>query len=321
MNLPSDFALRMALIFGDTGKDWIRQFTDTYRSCVDRWSLTRIEPIDDLSINFVAKAKRPDGTGVILKAGVPSKEFYSEVETLQIIDGRGYIRILDYAEDLTAMLLEEATPGSPLAEIADDEKATYIAARLLADSQHTPPPDHKLPHVSEWTAGLHKLKPHFDGTTGPFPPDLFDLAIDLFRELHARQDVDVVIHGDYHHWNILRANRAPTSRAPASLESADPASWLIIDPKGLVGPLGYEIGQFLHNFPINNQSSTAKGESMSRRLDIFSEVLEIPRLILLKWGLAQTVLSAWWSVEDGGSWEPTLECAQTLQQMLVHEMR
>lgn len=305
MQLPPDFTRKMGLIFGREGLDWAESFPETYAACIDRWSLAEIDPVEDLSINFVARAKLPDGTGVVLKAGVPNKEFWSEAEALRIINGDGYIRLLEYDEDLSAMLLEEAIPGSPLAEIADDDEATTTAARLLMASQHELPPSHSLPHVSEWTDGLKKLRPFFDGGTGPFPEQLADLAIDLFEELHDQSDDEVIIHGDYHHWNILRGERAP---------------WLIIDPKGLVGPLGYEIGQFIHNFPDQTLGLEAKGRLMSRRIDIFSSILEIPRSILLKWGVAQSVLSAWWCVEDGGSYGAAIEHAEVLAGYLTREI-
>ena len=44
--------------------------------------------------------------------------------------------------------------------------------------------------------------------------------------------LQVLLHGDLHHDNILSATRAP---------------WLIIDAKGLVGDSGYDLGAFLYN--------------------------------------------------------------------------
>lgn len=42
----------------------------------------------------------------------------------------------------------------------------------------------------------------------------------------------MLLDGDLHHFNILRAHRQP---------------WLAIDPKGLVGDPAYEVGAFLYN--------------------------------------------------------------------------
>jgi streptomycin 6-kinase len=41
-----------------------------------------------------------------------------------------------------------------------------------------------------------------------------------------------VLHGDLHHENIVSAQRA---------------AWLAIDPKGIVGDLGYETGALMNN--------------------------------------------------------------------------
>jgi len=48
----------------------------------------------------------------------------------------------------------------------------------------------------------------------------------------------------------------------------------------------------------------------ARRVAIFSEMLGFDPDRILGWGLAQAVLSAWWSVEDNDSgWESALAYA------------
>ena len=48
----------------------------------------------------------------------------------------------------------------------------------------------------------------------------------------AARGAKVVLHGDFHHYNVLSAQRA---------------NWLAIDPKGMLGDPGYEVGPFLCN--------------------------------------------------------------------------
>ena len=50
-----------------------------------------------------------------------------------------------------------------------------------------------------------------------------------------------------------------------------------------------------------------------RRIAIIAEMLGFERQRLLGWGVAQAVLSAWWSVEDHGDFsKPTIRCAEVL---------
>jgi len=54
--------------------------------------------------------------------------------------------------------------------------------------------------------------------------------------------------------------------------------------------------------------------ALSRRLDVFSERLGFDRKRMIRWSLAQAVLSAWWFYEDHGrEWEPSLEFALIME--------
>jgi streptomycin 6-kinase len=106
----------------------------------------------------------------------------------------------------------------------------------------------------------------------------------------------VLLHGDLHHWNILAAGRQP---------------WLALDPKGIVGEPAYEVGALLRNpdlMPLQVQE---------RRVDQLTAELGFDRYRILGWGIAQAVLSAWWSYEDHGhGWESAVACAEILAALL-----
>jgi streptomycin 6-kinase len=141
--------------------------------------------------------------------------------------------------------------------------------------------------VENWTSGLAKLRPYFNGGTGPLPEYLVDAAENLFAELIPSQGERVLLHGDLHHWNILSATRQP---------------WLAIDPKGVIGEREYDTGAILRNPWGKHFDPQDLKRIQARRLDIFCEILGFERERILGWGVAQAVLSAWWSIEgnDGG---------------------
>jgi streptomycin 6-kinase len=155
--------------------------------------------------------------------------------------------------------------------------------------------------VANWAQGLADLRCEFDGGSGPFPPNLVSLAEQLFAELLATAAPSMLLHGDLHHYNILSARRQP---------------WLAIDPKGVCGEPAYEVGAWLHN-PFDLLQRPQPDRLLARRVTIFSEMLGIETERLAGWGMAQAVLSAWWSYEDHGhSWEPALACAELLARLL-----
>ena len=186
--------------------------------------------------------------------------------------------------------------------MADDEIATAIAAQVMQQLWRPVPPNHPFPTVANWARGMDRLRQEFDGGTGPFPKKLVQTAVSLFNDLLPSQAEPVLLHGDLHHWNILRATRAP---------------WLALDPKGVVGEPAYEVGAWLRN-PIDRLLHLSDlPHIQARRIDQFVELLGLDRQRLIGWGIAQAVLSAWWSYEDHGyGWDGAIVCAESLLGLL-----
>ena len=107
------------------------------------------------------------------------------------------------------------------------------------------------------------------------------------------------MHGDFHHYNILFSERG----------------WLIIDPKGVIGPAGYEVGPLLINpwGELINRSDIQK--ITRRRIDILHEHRGFERQRIHEWGLAHAVLSSWWSIEEHTGWEYAAAFAEMIAEL------
>jgi streptomycin 6-kinase len=130
---------------------------------------------------------------------------------------------------------------------------------------------------------------------------LVEAAESLSGELLSENKDETLLHGDFHHFNVL--------------ESAH--GWLAIDPKGVVGPRGYEVGPFLIN-PVGRFLSEGNpGVRTERRIAILSDMLGMERERIRAWGICHAVLSAWWSIEedDPGWGEYSLRCADVFRQV------
>jgi streptomycin 6-kinase len=132
---------------------------------------------------------------------------------------------------------------------------------------------------------MRLLREQFGGTTGPFPERLVIMAERLFNELLANMEPSVVLHGDLQHYNLLAAERQP---------------WLAIDPKGVVGEPAYEVGALLRNPSPHVYQWPDLERTLERRVDQLSEELGFSKERIKGWGIAQAVLSAWWTYEDHG---------------------
>ncbi len=299
--IPEEFANRMIGMSGEIGHGWIAGLPDLLERYSQRWSLT-LEPPFPLSYNYVAPARRADGTEAVLKLGIPNRELLSEVHALQIYAGRGIVRLLEADFEDQVFLLERIRPGVELVSNPDDDQRTRIAAQVMQQLWVPVTGAHPLLTVESWTAGLAKLRPHFNGTTGPFPDYLVDAAEAIFAEFIPSQGERVLLHGDLHHWNILSGTRHP---------------WLALDPKGVIGEREYEIGALLRNPDLSKFNRQELKQLQDRRVSILTELLGFDRQRILGWGVAQAVLSAWWSVEDHGDfWEGAIRCGEVLYELL-----
>lgn len=288
-------------LYGEAGAAWLEELPTLVAKLEGRWSLTALAPFENLSYNFVAAVRRPDGAGVILKIGVPNPELTTEIEALQLYDGRGCVKLLQVDRSRGALLLERLWPGTPLLQLCDenDEKATRIAAGVMRRLwRAAPPAADPFPTVARWAAGLGRMRHHFDGGTGPLPPALVEKAEALFAELLASMDEPVLLHGDLHHENILRSERD---------------GWLAIDPKGVVGERAFEAGALLRNPLPWLLDQGDPGRVTARRVDILAEELNLDRGRLLAWALTGAVLSAWWCIEDKcDCWQEAIRCAEII---------
>lgn len=297
MDLPQHFSQRMIDLYGERGQAWLEALPSLLETCARRWSLSLFPPFD-LSYNYVAPARREDGSDVVLKIGVPNPELDSEIEALRIYDGRGVARLLDSDEELGALLLERLRPGAMLVTVKDDEAATEIAAGVMKQLWQPLPAEHNFPTVEKWARGMQRLRHEFNGGSGPFPEKIVATAEGLFAELLPSSAPPVLLHGDLHHYNILAAEREP---------------WLALDPKGVAGEPAYEVGALLRNPTPQIAQEPELSRLLLRRIDQLAQILELDRRRLIGWAVAQAVLSAWWSYEESGSgWEVAMTIAQAL---------
>lgn len=296
--LPPGFARRTVDIFGQAGEVWLTKLPAILAACAAQWSLTHISPLPAIAINYVATALRADGTSVILKAGVPNSELTTEIAALSLYNGRGAVRLLAVDEGQGAFLLEHLRPGTPLANLTDDQQATHLAAKVMRGLWQSAPPQHPFPTVEKWAAGLANIEDYFQGSSGPLPQPVVSQAKSLFANLCPSQSDKVILHGDLHHFNILQANGS---------------RWLAIDPKGIIGEPAYEPGAWLRNVSPNALKTATLPQILARRLAIFAEVLTLDPQRIRAWAIAQAVLAAWWSVEmNSDTWRDFINIAEAL---------
>ena len=296
--MPGDFARRIREEFGEAGRAWLERLPSLLVDLTRQWDVSLGAPFE-LSYNYVVPARRADGTQAVLKIGVPVPEHLGEIAALRLYAGDGACRVLESDTDCCAMLLERVVPGRMLVRLVrtDDDQATRIGASVLRKLWRPVPAGSPAAFrpVAEWFAALDRHRVAFGGP-GPLPGYVFEAAATIVRALLDSAPAPVLLHGDFHHYNILSATRA---------------EWLAIDPKGMTGDRGYDVGPLLEN-PRPADGGRQSPHRLRRRLDILAEELEYDRARLRDWGIAYAVLSACWSAEHGDGWQGAVTTAEML---------
>lgn len=240
------------------------------------------------------------GANVVLKVTKKRDDEWNAGDVLRAFNGDGTVRV--YESEPGAVLLERLSPGNELVELirrGEDNAATEILAEVIRQiSNHIPPAN--CPTVLDWARGFDRYVQTGDSRV---PQDLVIEAGEMYRRLANSQKRAMLLHGDLQHYNVL----FDSSRG-----------WIVIDPKGILGELEYEVGAILRN-PIEQPELFISTAVIKQRLRILTNLLDLNDRRVLEWSFAQAILSAIWNIEDGFDValdHPHLKLAQSIRSLL-----
>jgi streptomycin 6-kinase len=197
------------------------------------WGLHLGAPFALSNVSYVA----PTGDAVLKVAWEGDTESLHEGDALELWNGEGAVLLLRRSG--RAILEERAVPGGDLSALPDDD-ATEIAVKLAsklwrpAGSPFRP----VVPEVRRWLDNAER-----EGS------ELVPLARKLLAQLNPR--ADWLVHGDFHHHNILRQRDG----------------FVAIDPKPYLADREYDVPSFIWN-PIGNRMEDR--EQTERRIAAFA---------------------------------------------------
>jgi streptomycin 6-kinase len=289
MDLPEKFRNIFTDLYGQEGQVWLEHLPQTIQHLEQLWNIQVEKHFSNLSYNFVAPTGRHDGTPAVLKLGFP-EELTLEANALKAYAGDGSVKLLEHEPTIEALLLERLEPGESLPHFTNNEANTRITATLLQRLWRSVPSPEDFRSLDSWTRELHQAHDKYKGDTSFRYFSLLDKAVHLYQELRTGQHV--LLHADLHHDNILTAGREP---------------YLAIDPKGIIGEKGFDVGTFLVN-PIELLHTFPDVKKIHReRIAVFSEMLGMTKQEVEAWGFVFAVLSGCWTVGDHGeNWDEAM---------------
>ncbi len=282
MKLQEHFVRSVRLYFKSEGDKWLQNLPSTIHYCEDKWSLKMKEPFA-LSINYVAPALTATGDEVVVKICIPGEECLNELEALQLFGEERMVRLIRSDKEKGILILERLSPGEMLVEINNDEEACIIAANVIKNITIPVPPLCKLPTTQAREEELSKMVQEHKNGIGPISHQTLHRALRVFTYMNKTIKQYWLLHGDFHHYNILSSGRG---------------EWKVIDPKGLIGEVEYDLIQYM----LNNLPNDHSFEVIEKRVDIFTNKLNLNRKRLLLWGYCHTVLATAWTVGEDGAY-------------------
>lgn len=248
--------------------EWIAALPEAVAALAARWSLTLGAPFEPGGETaWVA----PAGPDRVLKVGFPTHdEARDEAAGLRVWDGDGAVRVLAEHADgaVTALLLERASPGTPLSVRPGPEQDVVLTG-LLRRLRVAPPGGHPFRPLAQMCDAWARTARSTD-----LDPGLVRDGLALFRALPRDAVPQVLLATDLHAGNVLAAAREP---------------WLLIDPKPYVGDPCYDVLQHLLN---GGERLTADPRGFVRRV---ADLAGLDADRVEAWLLARCVVEArWW---------------------------
>jgi streptomycin 6-kinase len=283
--------VRASTNWGPDGPRWLESLPARVDELVDRWTLTRDGALLCGYCSIVVPVVSPDRGACVLKVQWPHDEAEHEADALRLYDGDGAARLFDEDDAHNAFLIERCVPGTPAWEAGETlAVCAGVMTRLWREVDVDAPFDRGA------LAGgrAEKIRRRFVEFGRPFDVGLADAGADMFDSLGASAPRSVLLHGDFHPDNVLRAEREP---------------WLAIDPKPLVGDPAFDCAQLVLNF------YGAWGPRPDRGRDMPSTIAELASAVGVEpsrawgWTFARTVEEITWSLADGKPIEHDVEMA------------
>ena len=300
--IPERTTRAVAREFGEAGKEWLEQLPGRLAELGRQWQLSFEEPFDNgLPINIVFRVTRGNQL-LILKTGFPHPEMLTEMAVLAHWRNRpGCVQLVDSDEKAGAVLMERVIPGASVRILAQTQSEYSVSSQVRQLIEKTPlrvSDSDNFPTYRHWCSlAFAKCNQNRDARA---------LWVHMTRvetilaKAAKRYESGWLLHGDLHHDNILLH------------ESRD---YIVVDPKGVIGPRLFEYGRFVHNFFEDRRHSMSMESILTQRIAALQGEYSSDEILMV--GYVDLVLASCWSVNGGQKLKTeTLELIELMSVLL-----
>ncbi|WP_199613760.1 aminoglycoside phosphotransferase family protein [Paenibacillus alkalitolerans] len=266
------------------GKDFYEKVLRDIETYADKWTLTSFQLIPSYSANLVFKCYSAKYGNVVLKIGNPSfEEIITEFNTLSQYNGRRFCRVFDADIDNGVILEERVQPGTPLRDESSLDKRLDVFCSLYKGLHLTPVNAEIYPTYTGWVNRITEYMSDRQDCNELYLH--MKKAKDICFSVASLYSQQMLLHGDFHHDNILLDHDG---------------EYRIIDPKGVIGDPVFDVPRFILN-EFGEEITTELHKKINHIICIFEKILNIPNEILKQCLYVETAMGICWCVEGGST--------------------
>jgi streptomycin 6-kinase len=266
------------------GKDFYEKVLRDIKTYADKWNLTSFQFIPSYSANLVFKCYSESLRCVVLKIGNPSsREIITEFNTLREYNGRRFCKV--FSSDIeSGVILEECIhPGNTLRNEGSLDKRLTVFSSLYKGLHIKPIKAEIYPTYIEWVCRITEYMSKRQDCKELYLH--MKKARDICISVSSLYSKKMLLHGDFHHNNILLGSDG---------------EYKIIDPKGVIGDPVFDVPRFILN-EFGDEITTELYKKINDIICILEKELNIPNCILRQCLYVETAMGICWCVEDGSS--------------------
>lgn len=274
--------MEMNQITNRFGGDYYNKLVQDTVSYAGKWQLTHFQLVPSYSANIVFMCISQQYGHAVLKVGTPtSGGIDNEYNTLLQYEGRGFCEVFE-ADIVNSVLLEKRVmPGVVLREEQSlDRRVSQFCS--LYDGLHIAPADSRIfPTYVGWVERIASYMSKREDCKALRAH--MAKAQQICYSIASRYTRNLLLHGDFHHDNIL-------------LDEG--GRYTIIDPKGVVGDPVFDIPRFILN-EFDDEITPGLSGKISTIINQLEARLNIPNAILKQCLYVEAAMAACWCIESG----------------------
>lgn len=276
--------------FGDA---FFHQLPQRLQVACNQWQLTNLQLLESYSASCVLRGNSPQWGEILLKVSPDPASSQPEAGFLSQYREGPVCSLYGHRPTEGLLLLEYIAPGESLRKEPSLDRRLQVFFSLF-EALHQPPKNpEKYDSYSAWVNRITGVM------ADQYPEHPLTLPMrkgqQICHALFEKYPQRVLLHGDFHHDNMLTNRRG---------------GYTIIDPKGVLGPPLFDIPRFLLNEESRSQ------EEMERLFFFTAQRLAYPIIDLAQSFFIETVMAHCWQVEDG--LPPNLQEVKRAGQLLTH---